>query len=240
MSKKHSYPYPLPALTVDTVIFTIAKGRLRVLLIKRGEKPFKGNWAIPGGFVEVGGGYAAGRKQGEGLDAAAARELQEETGLDAKRDGVFLEQLYTFGTPGRDPRGRVVSVAYYALVSPDVSNRIRPGDDAAEADWLDVPDPTHHKLSLAFDHDLILQTALDRIRGKIDYDPRIARGLLSSEFTQKEFRRVHEIVKGETYDRSNFAKRFRRLLTDGLFVPVGTTRELRGAGKPPKLYRFAK
>ena len=191
------------------------------------------------GFRGRRGGYAAGKNQGEGLDEAAARELEEETGLDARRDRVFLEQLYTFGRPGRDPRGRVVSIAHYALVSPDVAPRIRPGDDAAEAAWHDVPDPAGHRLRLAFDHDEILQTALDRIRGKIDYDPRIARGLLPQEFTQKEFRRVHEIVKGETYDRSNFAKRFRRMLVDGQFVEVGTTRELRGAGKPPKLYRFA-
>jgi len=250
MSEKHTYSYPLPAVTVDMVIFTINKtGQLQVLLIKRRDEPFKDHWAIPGGFVEVGVGHKSDGAQGESLFDAAARELKEETDLDVERDGVFLEQLFTFGDPGRDPRGRVISVAYYALVSPDATARVRAGDDASEALWFPfgrkrgalegtysaevsvLPD-------LAFDHHKILTLALDRLRGKLDYDPRLARALLPETFTQKQFRRVHEIVKGESYDRSNFAKRFRRMVEDGRFIESDETVELSSGGRPPKLYRF--
>lgn len=245
----YSYKYPLPAVTVDMVIFTIKDLRLHVLLIKRGDDPYKDHWALPGGFVEVGVGHAPDGDQGESTYDAAARELEEETDLKVERDGVFLEQLYTFSNPGRDPRGRVISVAYYALVGMDVAPRVRAGDDAAEARWFPLgskifgegrrgaeygvlPSP------LAFDHDEILRMAIERIRGKIDYDPRIAQGLLPEKFTQKEFRRVHEIVKGETYDRSNFHRRFRRMLEDGRFVQCDENQDLRGPGRSPNLYRF--
>lgn len=239
--KKHSYDYPLPACTVDMVIFTIRNGRLMVLLIKRRDKPFKGQWAIPGGFVDVGVGHAPRGKQGEGLDEAAARELLEETSLRRERDNVFLEQLYTFGTPGRDPRGRVITVAYYALISPEAYHRVEAGDDAAEAEWFHVPDVIGETggMGLAFDHDEILATAVDRIRGKIDYDPRLVRALLPEEFTAKEFRRVHEIVKGTTWDTSNFYKRWRRMVEDGRFEELDEMKEQRGAGRPAHLYRFA-
>lgn len=236
----HTYDYPLPAVTVDMVIFTISKkGQLHVLLIQRRDDPFQGFWAIPGGFVEVGVGHKAEGDQGESPYDAAVRELKEETGLDANRDGIFLEQLFTFGDPGRDPRGRVISVAYFALLSPDFSV-LRAGDDAADAQWFNVPDAIGETggMELAFDHWKILQMAVERIRGKMDYDPRIAQGLLPAEFTQKEFRRVHEIVKGESYDRSNFNKRFRRMVEDGRFEEIDATKELRSSGRPPKLYRF--
>ena len=250
MSEKHTYDYPLPAVTVDMVIFTISKaGQLQVLLIKRRDEPFKDHWAVPGGFVEVGVGHKSKGEQGESLYDAAARELKEETDLDVERDGVFLEQLFTFGDPGRDPRGRVISVAYYALVSPDATARVRAGDDATEALWF--PFGRKHFATegtysaevgvlpdLAFDHDKVLTSALDRIRGKMDYDPRLARALLPESFTQKQFRRVHEIVKGESYDRSNFAKRFKRMVEDGRFIECDETQELPGGGRPPKLYRF--
>lgn len=233
--KKHSYEYTLPAVTVDMVVFTIRYSRLHVLLIQRRDDPFQGCWALPGGFVDVGVGYAPDGDQGESIEQAAERELEEETGLKRERDGVFLEQLYTFGAAGRDPRGRVISIAYYALISPEAYHRVEAGDDAAKAEWFDVEEFSD---SLAFDHDKILKTAVERVRGKIDYDPRLTRALLPDEFTSKEFRRVHEIVKGTTYDLSNFSRRFRRMVEDGRFVEVNEMQETRGRGRPARLYRF--
>ena len=233
------YKYPLPAVTVDMVIFTVSKeGRLQILLIKRRDDPYKHHWALPGGFVDVGVGHAPEGDQGESTDQAAARELEEETGLRVDRDGVFLEQLYTFSKPGRDPRGRVISVAYYALVSMDVAPRVRAGDDAVEAEWFPLGEHVVGEEPLAFDHGEIIEKAIERIRGKMDYDPRIARGLLPEEFTSKQLRRVHEIVKGETYDRRNFNRRFQRMVEDGRFIETPHTKELPDAGRPPKLYRF--
>jgi 8-oxo-dGTP diphosphatase len=246
--KRYVYDYPLPANTVDMVIFTIRRARLNVLLIRRADEPFKDCWALPGGFVEVGVGHAPEGDQGESLDDAAARELQEETSLERERDGIFFEQLYTFGDPGRDPRGRVVSIAYYALVGMDAAPRVRPSSDATDAKWFGIgPAVLGEERSsgeneplpdMAFDHAKILDMALERIRGKIDYDPRIARGLLPEEFTQKEFRRVHEVVKGTPYDQSNFSKRFRRMLEDGRFVETDEVKESRESGRPSRLYRF--
>lgn len=248
MTKTHTYDYPLPAVTVDMVLFTLRRGKLITLLIKRRDAPYKGKWAIPGGFVEVGVGHKSRGKQGEDLFEAAERELNEETGLERDRDDVFLEQLYTFGTPGRDPRGRVITVAYYALISPEAYHRVQAGDDAVEAQWFGIG-PTalgeeRHSAEveflpeMAFDHDEIMKVAIERIRGKIDYDPRIARALLPREFTAKQFRRVHEIVKGETYDSSNFSKRFRRMVEDGRFIELDETQEPVGAGRPARLYCF--
>lgn len=245
----HTYNYPLPAVTVDMVIFTITKyGQLAALLIKRRDDPFKDSWAFPGGFVEVGVGHKTEGDQGESLAVAAERELKEETNLSVEKDRIHMEQLFTFGDPGRDPRGRVISVAYLALVGPGPAARVQAGDDAAEVKWWPVGRKVlgeeRHSAEmfmlppLAFDHDKIMGTALERLRGKLDYDPRLAKALLPDLFTQKQFRRVHEIVKGETYDRSNFAKRFRRMVEDGRFIESKETVELAGSGRPPKLYRF--
>lgn len=252
----HTYKYPLPAVTVDMVVFTIRHSTLKVLVIKRRDDPWKGSWALPGGFVDVGEGHVPDAPQGESIDAAAERELREETGLERERDGVFLEQLYTFGNPGRDPRGRVISVAYYALISPEMYHRVEAGDDAVEAEWIEpwrVPGLEGHnpdrsrlilmtdapRYGLAFDHTRILRCAIERIRGKIDYDPRLVRALLPEEFTAKEFRRVHEIVKGENYDVSNFSKRFKRMVEDGRFIELDGLKETRGRGPAARLYRFA-
>ena len=234
MSKKHEYDYPLPAVTVDMAIFTIRKSRLKVLLIQRRDDPHKGSWAIPGGFVEVGVGHKSRGKQGESLEEAAERELLEETHLQRDRDQVFLEQLYTFGNPGRDPRGRVITVAYYALISPEAYHRVEAGDDAVEAAWYDVEELPE----MAFDHDKIMQTAIERVRGKVDYDPRLARALLPNEFTTTQFRKVHEICKGETYDSSNFNKRFKRMVEDGRILETEDLEETTGAGRPARLYKF--
>lgn len=232
----YRYDYPRPALTVDIAVISLASGKLELLLIRRRDPPFADGWALPGGFVDV----SDGEDQGEDLVQAAARELEEETGLVAQRDGVYLEQLYTFGTPGRDPRGRVVSVIYFALVNRDLRARVIAGDDASEADWFDLlelvgtQDP-----ALAFDHKEVVEMVLDRIRGKVDWAPEIAAGLVPQHFTRSELRRVYEVIKGQAQDHSNFAKRFKRMLEEGHFEPVeGSTRELPGAGRPPQLYAF--
>src|SRR4051812_43485455 len=141
-----TYQYPRPALTVDCVVFGFDEGELKVLLIRRDLAPFKGSWALPGGFVHV----------DEALDDAARRELREETGVA----DVFLEQLYTFGDVRRDPRERVVTVAYYALV-PLGRHALKPASDAAEAAWFGVSDLP----SLAFDHARIVATAVTRLKG---------------------------------------------------------------------------
>jgi ADP-ribose pyrophosphatase YjhB (NUDIX family) len=207
-----------PAVTVDVVIFSLRDGDLKVLLIRRAAPPFKGRWAIPGGYVQP----------DESLDEAALRELEEETGL---RD-VYLEQLYTFGDPQRDPRGRVITVAYFALVSDDVTARA--GDDAAEAAWhsvYDLPD-------LAFDHAEILSYALRRLRYKLEYTA-VGFQLLPNEFTLTELQTAYEIVLGEDLDKRNFRRRL--LEADPpILVETQRYREGEGQGRPAKLYRYKK
>lgn len=188
---------------------------LRVLLIRRRNRPFQGCWAIPGGFVTM----------DESLDDAARRELKEETGLR----NVYLEQLYTFGTPNRDPRTRVVSVAYYALL-PGQMRETRPGDDAQEARWFAV---TALPSNLAFDHAYILDVALRRLRAKADYAG-IAREFLPSTFTLRRLRRIYETVLGRTLDRANFT---RRMLTEDDIEETGVV-DRGGAHRPAKLYRY--
>jgi 8-oxo-dGTP diphosphatase len=184
-----NYEYERPGLTVDCVIFglDLLEERLEVMLIERDLEPFAGMWAIPGGFV----------REGETLESAAMRELQEETGIT----DVFLEQLYTFGEPGRDPRGWVVSVAYYALVSPE-KHPIHAATDARQARWF----PVDSLPRLAFDHARILQTALLRIRGKLTYAP-IGFELLPQKFTIKQLQKLYEIVLGTKLDNRNFRKK---------------------------------
>ena len=203
-------------VTVDIVIFTVGDDELQVLLVRRGILPYQGRWAIPGGFV----------LPNESLDEAARRELQEETGVE----DVFLEQLYTFGDPGRDPRGRVVTVAYYALVSPDRAPPLA-GSDAAEARWWPatrVPSP------LAFDHDRILETALERLRGKLAYTA-IGFELLPKKFTLSQLQRVYEAILGESLDKRNFRKRVDAL---GVVRPLNETAIVGGAGRPAQLFSF--
>ena len=232
--------YPKPSVTPDLVIFTILNNDLKVLLVKRGGHPYKGFWALPGGFLNVKEGVDG--DQGEDLDACAHRELAEETGLP--EGSCFLEQLYTFGRAGRDPRTRVVSVAYYALISPDKAKGIRAGDDATDAKWasvagelLDVRDMYKRMQVLAFDHTDILHMGLDRIRGKIDYAP-IAFELVPPTFTVAELRRVYEAVQGRTYDPANFTKRFRRMVADGILVQAPGHKQGRAGGRPAKVYKF--
>ena len=188
-AKPFSYEYERPGLTVDCVIFGLDLDgeALNVMLVERGVEPFEGRWAIPGGFV----------RPGETLEAAAGRELREETGIS----DVFLEQLYTFGAPGRDPRGWVVSVSYYALVSPE-KHTIRADTDARQARWFPAASPP----PLAFDHDLILSTALSRLRGKLTYAP-VGFELLPAKFTIKQLQKLYEIVLGRKLDNRNFRKK---------------------------------
>ena len=183
------YEFERPGLTVDCVIFglDLDEETLKVMLIQRDVEPYEGVWAIPGGFV----------RPGETLMQAATRELEEETGIK----DVFLEQLYTFGDPHRDPRGWIVSVAYYALVSPDKHN-IRATADAREAQWFPITSVPR----LAFDHEEILARALERIRGKLTYAP-LGFELLPQKFTIKQLQKVYEIVLGRTLDNRNFRKK---------------------------------
>lgn len=222
--------YPKPSVTVDLVIFTVCNTRLHVLLIKRKGHPYKGSWALPGGFVDVGDAY---QNQGEDIEAAAHRELAEETGLP--EGSCFLEQLCTFGKPGRDPRTRVITVAHYALVPGNLMPLVKPGDDAAEAQWIGMD--VVFNLPLAFDHAHVLEVALARIRGKIDYAP-IAFGLVPKAFTTAELRAVYEAVKGDKYDPSNFHRRFRRMVQDGVIREVPGKRTT--ATRPAKVYEFVK
>lgn len=209
----HCYKYPRAALAVDCVVFGFDEGELKVLLIRRGLKPFEGRWALPGGFVQV----------AETLDDAARRELAEETGLT----GVFLEQLYTFGEVNRDPRERVVSVAYYALVKL-ADMRTRAATDAADARWFPVASPPR----LAFDHAVILDTALTRLRGKLRWQP-VGFELLPSRFTLSQLQHLYEAVLGATLDKRNFRKKVTSL---NLLIPLKEKSE--GPGRPAQLFRF--
>jgi 8-oxo-dGTP diphosphatase len=226
-----------PSVTVDIVVFTVVDAELRVLLIRRGGPPFADAWALPGGFVKVDGNPPVGvgaKAQGESLDEAAHRELCEETGLP--QGSAFLEQLYTFGEPGRDPRTRVITVAYYALVRPDLVSLVRAGSDAAEAVWFsvsrEVPD-----VALAFDHQRILGKAIERVRGKIEYAP-IAFELVPPTFTVAELRAVYEAIQGTTYDPGNFRRRFVRMQTDGV-IELAPGKRVTGT-KPARIYRFVR
>lgn len=208
-----TYEHPHPAVTVDVVIFSIRHSELTVLLIKRALEPYQGQWALPGGFVGI----------EEDLQAAAERELREETGVETG----YLEQLYTFGNPGRDPRERVISVAYFALMPSDLLE-IRAATDAEGVSWFSVKDlPT-----LAFDHQKILETAYARLKAKLEYST-VAFQLMPQEFTMAELQHVYEVITQEPMDKRNFAKRIHALNV------VQETGEKRrdGAHRPAKLYR---
>jgi 8-oxo-dGTP diphosphatase len=209
--------YPPVAVTVDLVVLTIRDGELVAVVVRRGQEPFLGRWALPGGFV----------REGEDLDAAAARELAEETELPVGR--LHLEQLASYGAPQRDPRMRVVSVAYLGL-APDLPLPVA-GGDAAGARWAPVDELLG--ADLAFDHGRILADGVERARAKIEYTP-LATTFCPPEFTVAELRRVYEIVWGATLDSRNFHRKVTG--ADGFLVPTGeaTTRD---GGRPAQLYR---
>ena len=207
--------YPPFAVTVDLVVLTIRAGTLSVLLVTRGEAPFLGTRGLPGGFV----------RPDEDLAAAAARELVEETGLSLSE--VHLEQLASYGAPDRDPRMRVVTVAYLALV-PGMP-AAQPGGDAAGADWV----PVTESAPLAFDHGQILADALERARAKLEYTP-LAAAFCPPEFTIAQLRGVYETVWGTTLDPRNFHRKVTG--TPGFVIPASG--ETAGArGRPALLYR---
>jgi len=210
----HTYDYPRAALTVDCVVFGLDESDLKVLLIERGQEPFKGKWALPGGFVRV----------EETLDDAARRELTEEAGLE----DVFLEQLYTFGKVKRDPRERVVSVAYYALVKLAEHNT-RAATDAADARWF----PLSKAPKLAFDHNNILATAEARLKAKVRYEP-IGFELLPPKFTLSQLQHLYEAILGAELDKRNFRK---KVLSFDLLVPLKEKLML-GRHRPAQLFRF--
>jgi 8-oxo-dGTP diphosphatase len=202
------------SVTVDVVIFTIREGALQVLLVRRGIPPFEGQYAIPGGFV----------REDELLEDAARRELEEETGVR----NVFLEQLYTFGDPARDPRGRVITVAYYALIATDKISLAASGD-AAEARWFSMSDLP----PVAFDHQRILDYALERLRNKLEYTT-VGFQLLPEKFALGDLQAVYEVILGRPLDKRNFRRKVALL---GILKPL---REWRKTGrKPAQLYRFA-
>jgi len=199
-------------VTVDIVIFTIQQGVLKVLLVKRRIDPFIGQFAIPGGFV----------LEDEDLEQAALRELREETGVS----DVYLEQLYSFGKPDRDPRGRVVTVAYFALISAD--RKLKAGSDAAEAAWYAMNDLP----PLAFDHATILDYALERLRNKLEYTT-VGFQLLPRKFTLTELQEVYGAILGKELDKRNFR---RKMLALKILKPLPEYR--RGGQRPAQLYRF--
>jgi 8-oxo-dGTP diphosphatase len=210
----HTYQYPRAALTVDCVVFGLDDEELKVMLIQRALAPFEGQWALPGGFVRV----------DETLEQAARRELEEETGL---RD-IFLEQLYSFSAVDRDPRERVVSVAHYALVNLR-DYTVHAATDASDAAWFGV----HDTPKLAFDHADILESALERLRGKLRYQP-IGFELLPKKFTLSQLQRLYELVLERELDKRNFRK---RVLGTGLLVELDEV-EKDVAHRAARLYRF--
>lgn len=207
-------PEHRPALSVDCVVFGIDAAALQVLLIRRLLPPHKEQWALPGGFVHL----------NESVDDAARRELREEAGLDH----VFLEQLYTFGDTDRDPRGRVVTVAYFALVQMS-KHPVKASTDASDANWF----PAAHLPPLAFDHARILDTARERLRGKVRYQP-IAFELLPKRFTLTQLQTLYEVILERPLDKRNFRK---KVLDLSLLQDTGTLEE--GAPhRPARLYAF--
>jgi 8-oxo-dGTP diphosphatase len=203
-------------VAVDMIIFSIRSNDLKVLLVKRGVEPFKGMWAIPGGRVEI----------KEPLEYAAKRELKEETGVSAD----YLEQLYSFGDPDRDPRGRVVSVTYFALVKSE-KLKLKASTDAADARWFSAS-----KLPrLAFDHDKIMKYALRRLKWKFEYTT-VAFSLLPKRFTLTDLQKIYEIVFEKKFDKRNFRKKIHSLD----LVRKTKQRKAGVSHRPPQLYSLKK
>lgn len=236
LEKYDASKFERPSVTTDIVILTLdASDELNILLIKRGEYPYKDRWAIPGGFL------AAGK---ESIDEAAARELKSETNID----NVYLKQLYTFGNPGRDPRTTVISVAYTALVPKHMLD-IKAGDDADDAKLFAIKYDVNGIIftnentvitenDLAFDHAEIIRMAITRLRNRIDYEDD-AFNLLrdKNEFTISELKRIYETIKNRSLDLPNFRKTFLRdYVSTGKVTDLNRTEVSKG--KPARLYKY--
>ena len=208
--------YEQLGMTVDLVIFTVNKDKLKVLLTKRAESPFLAFWSLPGGFL----------LENESLEEAALRVLREKTGVK----DVYLEQLYTFGKPDRDPRARVITVAYFALIP--WANLDQPeSKKVADLTWVSVDQLPR----LAFDHKEILNCAVKRLRAKVSYS-NIVYGLMPDKFRLSELQKMYEIILGDELDKRNFRK---RMLASGLLEETGV-KDLAGAHRPAMLYHFKK
>lgn len=210
----YTYKYPRPALTVDCAVFGLHGDDLKILLIQRAHAPYEGQWALPGGFVDM----------EETIEDAARRELAEETSLE----DIYLEQLYTFGAVDRDPRERVVSVAWYALVNID-DHSVQAQTDARDIGWFLVRDMP----PLAFDHEVILSAALERLRGKVRYQP-IGFELLPEKFTLRRLQHLYEVLLQQELDKRNFRKKVLKL---GLLEELEEW-EQGVPRRPARLYRF--
>jgi len=215
MKEENIHSFPKPSVTVDIIIFTIKENELKVLLVKRKINPFKDKWAIPGGFVGI----------KESLEDAAKRELEEETGVK----DVYLEQLYTFGEPERDPRGRVITVAYMALINSE-EIRLKASTDVSEAKWF----PIKKIPQLAFDHKKIFDYSLKRLKWKFEYTT-VAFSLLPKKFTISQIQKIYEIVFNKKFDKRNFVKKI-------LFLDILKEEEIKKdvSHRPPMLYSLKK
>ncbi|NQZ56213.1 MAG: NUDIX hydrolase [Lentisphaeraceae bacterium] len=212
----YTYEYPHPAVTVDCVLFGLGEDKLQLLLIERGLEPFKGSWALPGGFV----------KMDEDSETAARRELAEETGVN----DVYLEQLYTFSKVERDPRERVISISYYGLIKPQTKT-LSASTDAVQARWFNIDELPE----MAFDHAEIVDKAMERLKGKVKYQP-IGFELLPDKFTLPQLQKVYEIVLQRDLDKRNFRKKIQKT---GLILDTGEMEE-NVARRPAKFYQFDK
>ena len=210
----YHYKYPHPSVTTDCVIFGFDGTRMKVLLVQRGVEPYKGRWAFPGGFLQM----------DESAEEGALRELREETGLS----GAFIRQFHTFSAPDRDPRERVITIAFYALVRIE---EVTGGDDAADARWFALDEVPQ----LAFDHDQILRTAEQALRQQIHFEP-VGFELLPEKFTLRELQNLYEAILGVRFDKRNFSNKINRLgLLEPLDEKVNPSRK-----KEATLFRFNK
>ncbi len=216
MEKKNSYTYeyPRPSVTTDCVIFGFDGKDLNILLVERGLEPFKGSWALPGGFL----------KMDETVEECAKRELQEETNVS----NVFLEQFHTFSAVDRDPRGRTITVAFYALVKPG-DYEVIGGDDASQAEWFEQ----NELPPLAFDHEEVINMAKECLKEKLRTKP-IAFKLLNDKFSMTELQTLYEVILDTKYDRRNF---YRKALSSGFLAEEGVSEKVQ-ASRRPNLYSF--
>ncbi len=212
--KSDIHKYKKPSVTVDLIIFTVKNNDLKVLLVSRGIDPFKDMWALPGGFVHI----------DESVEKAAQRELFEETGIK----NVYLEQLYTFGDVKRDPRGRVITIAYFALIN-SAKIELKAKTDAKQAQWYSI----YSLPKLAFDHKKILDYALQRLRYKLEYTT-AGFQLLPELFTLTELQTMYEIIMDKKFDKRNFRKKIKELK----LVEKTSQTKMEGAHRPAALYKF--